>query len=94
MRISNPLICVACVLALAANASAQEIGKNHTEPLMENAFEGIASGLLFDVVGAHTEYHYLPIAAPKGKWGWAVSAFKSNGSQRICLFHSVFICLA
>ncbi len=82
MRISKRLICSACVLAFAAAAAAQDIGKNHTEPLMENAFEGIASGLLFDVVGAHTEYHYLPIAAPKGRHGWAVSAFKSNGSQR------------
>lgn len=30
--------------------------------------------------GVHIEYHYLPAAAPKGNW--AVSCFKSDGSQR------------
>ena len=33
------------------------------------------------VVGAHTEYHYLPEAAPKGNW--AASTFRSGiGTQR------------
>ena len=48
--------------------------------LLEDGFNALKSGLLFDVVGAHTEYHYLPQVAPKGNW--AVSSFKSVESQR------------
>lgn len=32
------------------------------------------------VIGAMIEYHYLPVASPQG--GWAVSNFRSEGSQR------------
>src|ERR1041385_6607153 len=38
--------------------------------------EMISSG----VVGAHTEYHYLPDAAPRGNW--VVSCFRTDPSQR------------
>jgi len=48
--------------------------------LLEDGFDALKSGLFFDVVGAHTEYHYLPEVAPKGNW--AVSSFKSVESQR------------
>ena len=49
--------------------------------LFEDGFADLRPGLLAGVVGAHTEYHYLPEAAPQG--AWAVSAFLSNAdSQR------------
>ncbi|MFQ6035971.1 MAG: hypothetical protein ACE5NM_09020, partial [Sedimentisphaerales bacterium] len=48
--------------------------------LLEDDFSTLRTGLLTSAVGAHTEYHYLSEAAPKGKW--AVSTFKSYGSQR------------
>jgi hypothetical protein len=52
----------------------------YTAELLRDDFRGLRFGLIFDVVGAHTEYHYLREAAPQGSW--AVSAFKSDGSQR------------
>ena len=52
----------------------------YTAELLKDDFRGLRFGLIFDVVGAHTEYHYLREAAPQGNW--AVSAFKSDGSQR------------
>ncbi len=48
--------------------------------LFSDDFSGLRPGLIFDVVGAHTEYHYLWQLAPRGNW--AVSSFKSDGSQR------------
>jgi len=48
--------------------------------LFNDDFSGLRAGLIFDVVGAHTEYHYLWQLAPRGNW--AVSSFKSDGSQR------------
>jgi hypothetical protein len=37
-------------------------------------------GLFSAPVGAHTEYHFLPEAAPRG--GWTVACFRPDGSQR------------
>ena len=49
--------------------------------LLDDDFHTYRSGLFSSVVGAHTEYHYLPEAAPKGNW--AVSTFRSDvPSQR------------
>ena len=49
--------------------------------LLEDDFSTYRAGLFSSVVGAHTEYHYLPEAAPKGNW--AVSTFRSSvPSQR------------
>ncbi len=48
--------------------------------LFSDDFSGLRTGLIFDVVGAHTEYHYLWQVAPRGNW--AVSSFKSDASQR------------
>jgi len=48
--------------------------------LLEDDFSGLRSGLFSDVVGAHTEYHYLHESAGRGNW--VVSSFKSVGSQR------------
>ncbi len=49
--------------------------------LLNDDFSSYRAGLFSSVVGAHTEYHYLPEAAAKGNW--AVSAFRSSvDSQR------------
>ena len=49
--------------------------------LLNDDFSAYPPGLFSSVVGAHTEYHYLPEAAPKGNW--AVSTFRSSvPSQR------------
>ncbi|RXK53140.1 hypothetical protein ESB00_15645 [Oleiharenicola lentus] len=49
--------------------------------LMHEDFSGLAPGMFSaGVIGAMVEYHYLPVVAPKG--GWAVSNFRSEGSQR------------
>lgn len=52
-----------------------------SETLLEDDFSAYRPGLFSSVLGAHTEYHYLPEAAPKGNW--AVSTFRSSvPSQR------------
>ncbi|ACB75524.1 hypothetical protein [Opitutus terrae] len=48
--------------------------------LFEDDFSTLTGLISSDVVGAHAEYHYLPATAPRGNW--AVSCFRSNGSQR------------
>lgn len=49
--------------------------------LLDENFSGLAPGMFSSgVIGAQIEYHYLPLAAPKG--GWSVSNFRSEGSQR------------
>jgi rhamnogalacturonan endolyase len=67
-------------LAVWPAASAYTDTHAYTSELLKDDFCGLHFGLIFDVVGAHTEYHYLREAAPQGDW--AVSAFKSDGSQR------------
>ncbi len=52
-----------------------------TVTLMADDFSAYRAGLFSSVVGAHTEYHYLPEAASKGNW--SVSTFRSSvPSQR------------
>jgi len=48
--------------------------------LLKDDFNSLKSGLFFDVVGAHAEYHYLPQVSPRGNW--VVSSYKSDESQR------------
>jgi len=56
-------------------------GPNDSSILFQDHFSDVKAGLLSGVVGAHTEYHYLPEAAPKGPW--SVSCFLSDAeSQR------------
>lgn len=51
----------------------------HTQLLLEDDFSGLEAGNFSAEVGAHTEYHYLPEAAPKGNW--AVACFSSGGDR-------------
>jgi rhamnogalacturonan endolyase len=49
--------------------------------LLQDDFSGLKPGQFSSLVGAHTEYHYLPSSAPKGSW--VVSSFTSRiGFQR------------
>ncbi len=68
------------LLCLVIAATTHGDSGAYTAELLKDDFRGLRFGLIFDVVGAHTEYHYLREAAPQGNW--AVSAFKSDGSQR------------
>jgi len=71
---------VLLLTAWAAPGTAASLGE---VVLLEDDFSSYPSGPLFDVVGAEMEYHYLPIAAPRGYW--TVSTFKSApASQVIC----------
>jgi rhamnogalacturonan endolyase len=54
---------------------------SHDRVLLDEDFSGLDPGMFSAPVGPHTEYHYLPEAAPKGNW--AVSCFTwEPGSQR------------
>ncbi len=48
--------------------------------LLDDDFGKLEPGLFSAPVGAHTEYHFLPEAVPRG--GWTVACFSSDGSQR------------
>lgn len=49
--------------------------------LLKEDFKSLEPGMFSaGVIGAMVEYHYLPVVAPRG--GWAVSNFRSEGSQR------------
>jgi rhamnogalacturonan endolyase len=45
--------------------------------LLEDEFNTLRTGMFSALVGAHTEYHYLPEAAPEGRWN--VASFASGG---------------
>jgi len=68
------------VIIVAASSAQTNTAEELPAVLLDDDFSTLRTGLLMNAVGAHTEYHYLSEAAPKGNW--AVSAFKSYGSQR------------
>jgi len=49
---------------------------NFKQVLLKDDFSALDTGLFSAPVGAHTEYHFLPEAAPKGNW--VVSSFASG----------------
>jgi hypothetical protein len=52
-----------------------------SQVLLDDDYRAMTPGLLSpDVIGARTEYHYLPCAEPRGNW--SVSTFRSEQSQR------------
>jgi hypothetical protein len=58
--------------------------QGYSEPgfktVFEEDFSGFRSGLVGSVVGAHTEYHYLSEAGPKG--AWHISTFTSDPTSQ------------
>jgi hypothetical protein len=63
----------ALVLLFPVIASCGGESGEHNVTLLEEKFESLELGMFSEPVGPHTEYHYLPEAAPKGNW--AVSCF-------------------
>ena len=67
--------------------------ENNAPLLFADDFNDLHSGDMFSSVGAHTEYHYLKEAAPKGNW--ALSTFRygtqnswsvqSDGNDKVIL---------
>lgn len=71
------ILCIAlCCVLSDADASSDDTAVL----LLEDNFAALKPGLFFDVVGAHTEYHYLSETAGQGNW--AVTSYKSDQSQR------------
>jgi len=71
---------LAIAVSLIAGAAFQTHAE-HTESLLTDDFSTYPAGMFSSEVGAHTEYHYLPEAAPVGNW--AVTTFRSSvPSQR------------
>ncbi len=69
------LACAVSLLICTANA----VGDDAV--LLEDDFNGLRSGMFSRVLGAHTEYHHIPEAAPRGNW--AISCFGTGiGPQR------------
>jgi len=55
--------------------------RSDDETLLTDEFDGLRSGMFSRVLGAHTEYHHIPEATPKGNW--AISCFGTGtGPQR------------
>ncbi|QDU81970.1 hypothetical protein Pla110_37220 [Polystyrenella longa] len=69
MRISVFIGCCLLFLSLSVDAAEPVV-------LLDDDFSSYQKGSFSSVVGAHTEYHYLPEAAPKGNW--AVTTFRSS----------------
>ena len=69
-------ICLFVLIGLACSGG--EV--SHDVVLLDEDFSRLDPGMFSAPVGPHTEYHYLPEAAPKGNW--AVSCFTwEQGSQ-------------
>ena len=67
--------CLVSILTCTTNSLCDEA------VLLGDDFGGLRSGMFSRVLGAHTEYHYLPEAAPRGNW--AISCFGTGiGPQR------------
>jgi|WetSurMetagenome_2_1015567.scaffolds.fasta_scaffold00001_500 rhamnogalacturonan endolyase len=60
------------ILVLATGCSKSKFDRI----LLNDNFSALDTGLFFAPVGAHTEYHFLPEAAPKGNW--VVTSFASG----------------
>ena len=74
----RPALCLLfmlCAISGSAGARADAV------VLLDEEFRGYPAGLFSTEVGAHTEYHYLPEAHPKGHW--EITTFRSPvDSQR------------
>ena len=61
------------LIPLGTLPSLGQVFEDDSAALFDDDFRGLRRGMFSAPVGAHTEYHYLPEAAPKGNW--AVSCF-------------------
>ena len=71
------------VLAALAGAFSVRADSLQSRLLLEDGFNELPPGMFSaGVVGAQLEYHYLPVAAPKGNWVVSCFNFRSDDSQR------------
>ena len=72
------------MLALITPAAGAGAGPASTEVvLLDDDFSKLETGLLSAPVGAHTEYHFLPEAAPRGNWTVACFSSASGRAWRV-----------
>jgi hypothetical protein len=70
-----------CSSAPARGAAAKNSGPEAV--LLEDDFSQLTPGMFSSgEVGAHAEYHYLPVMAPKGNW--AVACFSNGAAWQRC----------
>jgi hypothetical protein len=74
---SYAIVALCTILTQAAEPSA---GRAQVL-LLEDGFGELRTGSLGSVVGAHTEYHYLPELAPKGRW--SIATFVSSPMSQL-----------
>ena len=67
-----------CLTLLSAECGTAD--PPHDVVLLSEDFSQLEPGLISAPVGPHTEYHYLPEAAPHGQW--AVSCFTWEDGSR------------
>ncbi len=72
--------CVAVAAIGGIVTAAAHAQSERAATLLDDDFGGLRPGLFSSVVGAHTEYHYLPEAAAKGNW--VVSTFRSRADTQ------------
>lgn len=79
MRSFLAIILLCCIFSFIFSSCVKT--PDGVETLLADDFSGLEVGMFSTPVGPHTEYHYLPQAAPKGNW--AVSCFSwEPGAQR------------
>ncbi len=79
---SKTLLCSAlAVLSLASAPAAEPAANNNSVVVFTDEFDKLRTGALTGVVGAHTEYHYLPEVAAKGPW--SVATFVSSPASQL-----------
>ncbi len=80
-RTEKIIVLLAYAFSLAAFLTCRTMEGEKAAILLEDDFSGLTPGMFSAPVGPHTEYHYLPEAAPRGNW--AVSCFTWElGAQR------------
>ena len=80
-RTEKIIVLIAYAFSLAAFLTCRTMEGEKAAILLEDDFSGLTPGMFSAPVGPHTEYHYLPEAAPRGNW--AVSCFTwEPGAQR------------
>ena len=55
------------VIIIAVSYARTNTAEELPAVLLDDDFSALRTGLLMNTVGAHTEYHYLSEAAPKGQ---------------------------
>src|ERR1700679_3088135 len=76
-----PVLSLIMALGVAVASATEPPVPSGEVVLFEDGFGALRTGNLGSVIGAHTEYHYLPEAGPKGNWH--IAAFLSPAMSEI-----------